>query len=230
MPFLFGDVNDATVRVLRRNGNVSEPNFEDWRTLRHSFAAMAQTQAGPTPVAFGGEVAMTQTALVSKEFFDIFPVQPAMGRGFRAEEQRQGAPRVALVSQRFWRTRLGGQPLDDLSIRNGANTYTVIGVAPEAFGGLMPAVTAQMWIPTAMVEHVEPLGNQRDLALAYSPGVAAPCLAIEADPDKAADYTARALEAEEFGDKALVVQLEDMIREEGAHAEETERMLRDWPL
>src|SRR5690606_18916287 len=31
-----------------------------------------------------------------------------------------------------------------------------------------------------------------DLALAYSPGVAAPCLAIEADPGKAADYTARA--------------------------------------
>ncbi|MBL1419581.1 MAG: NADP-dependent malic enzyme [Alphaproteobacteria bacterium] len=38
----------------------------------------------------------------------------------------------------------------------------------------------------------KPLGNQRDLALAYSPGVAAPCLEIEKDPMKAADYTARA--------------------------------------
>jgi malate dehydrogenase (oxaloacetate-decarboxylating)(NADP+) len=37
----------------------------------------------------------------------------------------------------------------------------------------------------------KPLGNQRDLALAYSPGVAAPCLAIRDDPDTAADYTAR---------------------------------------
>lgn len=37
----------------------------------------------------------------------------------------------------------------------------------------------------------KPLGNQRDLALAYSPGVAAPCLEIEKDPIKAADYTAR---------------------------------------
>ena len=34
--------------------------------------------------------------------------------------------------------------------------------------------------------------TQRDLALAYSPGVAAPCLEIAADPDKARDYTARA--------------------------------------
>ena len=37
----------------------------------------------------------------------------------------------------------------------------------------------------------KPLANQRDLALAYSPGVAFPCLAIAADPQAAAIYTAR---------------------------------------
>ncbi len=37
-----------------------------------------------------------------------------------------------------------------------------------------------------------PLDNQRDLALAYSPGVAAPCLAIHKDPNLAAQYTSRA--------------------------------------
>ena len=42
------------------------------------------------------------------------------------------------------------------------------------------------------IQPTKPLGNQRDLALAYSPGVAAPCLAIRDDPNAAADYTARA--------------------------------------
>ena len=42
------------------------------------------------------------------------------------------------------------------------------------------------------VQATKPLGNQRDLALAYSPGVAAPCKAIEADPSLAAAYTGRA--------------------------------------
>lgn len=42
------------------------------------------------------------------------------------------------------------------------------------------------------IQATKPLGNQRDLALAYSPGVAAPCLAIRDNPDMAADYTARA--------------------------------------
>src|SRR3982751_1933134 len=42
------------------------------------------------------------------------------------------------------------------------------------------------------IQATKPLGNQRDLALAYSPGVAAPCLAIHADPDKAPDSPSRA--------------------------------------
>ena len=41
------------------------------------------------------------------------------------------------------------------------------------------------------VEPTKRMVNQRDLALAYSPGVAAPCEEIAADPDKALDYTAR---------------------------------------
>ncbi len=44
------------------------------------------------------------------------------------------------------------------------------------------------------------------------------------------DYTERAREADAMGDKGLAVQLEDMIRDESAHSEETERILRDWPL
>jgi malate dehydrogenase (oxaloacetate-decarboxylating)(NADP+) len=42
------------------------------------------------------------------------------------------------------------------------------------------------------IEPTKRMETQRDLALAYSPGVAAPCLEIAADPDKARDYTARA--------------------------------------
>ncbi|MDO7833574.1 NADP-dependent malic enzyme [Sphingobium sp. HBC34] len=41
------------------------------------------------------------------------------------------------------------------------------------------------------IEPTKRMVNQRDLALAYSPGVAAPCEEIAADPDKAMDYTAR---------------------------------------
>jgi bacterioferritin len=53
---------------------------------------------------------------------------------------------------------------------------------------------------------------------------------LSAELQASKDYTKRALEAEEYGDKGLVVQLEDMVRDETGHSEETERILRDWPL
>lgn len=53
---------------------------------------------------------------------------------------------------------------------------------------------------------------------------------LKAERKATQDYTQRAKEAEAFGDKGLVVQLEDMVRDESGHSEETERLLRDWPL
>ena len=43
-------------------------------------------------------------------------------------------------------------------------------------------------------------------------------------------YTKRAQEAKAYGDKGLTVQLDDFIRDESSRLEETERILRDWPL
>ncbi len=53
---------------------------------------------------------------------------------------------------------------------------------------------------------------------------------LTAEMKAAKDYTQRAKEAEEYGDKGLMVQLEDMVRDESGHSEETARMLQDWPL
>lgn len=53
---------------------------------------------------------------------------------------------------------------------------------------------------------------------------------LVAERKATSDYTQRAKEADEMGDKGLAVQLEDMVRDESGHSEETERMLRDWPL
>lgn len=53
---------------------------------------------------------------------------------------------------------------------------------------------------------------------------------LAAEREAVERYTQRAREADEYGDKGLAVQLEDMVRDESSHAEETERMLTDWPL
>ena len=63
-------------------------------------------------------------------------------------------------------------------------------------------------------------------------GRTAPCVeaVLAAERQATKDYTQRAEEAAAYGDKGLTVQLEDMVLDESGHAEETERILRDWPL
>lgn len=53
---------------------------------------------------------------------------------------------------------------------------------------------------------------------------------LEAEKRAIKDYTERAKQADEFGDKGLSVTLEDIIKDESSHAEETSLILRDWPI
>ena len=53
---------------------------------------------------------------------------------------------------------------------------------------------------------------------------------LEAERGAVERYVQRAKDADAYGDKGLAVQLEDMVRDESSHAEETERILTDWPV
>lgn len=74
--------------------------------------------------------------------------------------------------------------------------------------------------PTTVAREVPAAKANRDMVEAVR----------EAEQRAVNDYTKRAKQAEAFGDKGLVVQLEDIVRDETGHLEETERLLRDWPL
>jgi bacterioferritin len=74
--------------------------------------------------------------------------------------------------------------------------------------------------PTTEPRSVPTAGTNREMLEAV----------LAAERQATSDYTQRAKVAEEFGDKGLAVQLEDMVRDESGHSEETERILRDWPV
>ncbi|MEJ2320416.1 MAG: ferritin-like domain-containing protein [Gemmatimonadales bacterium] len=74
--------------------------------------------------------------------------------------------------------------------------------------------------PTTVAEPVPPAATNKQMVEAV----------LAAERQAVVDYSERAEQAEAYGDKGLVVQLEDMVRDESTHAEETERILRDWPL
>jgi putative ABC transport system permease protein len=141
---------DSIVRLFQidsdgvRNGNVSEPNFVDWKEGTRSFSAMAETSFGPSPIVAGtGETTMTPGAMVSREFFDVMGVKPVVGRGFVADELTVGGRRAVIVSDGLWRARLNSASLAGLTIRINDAPYDVVGVMPPTFDY---PVTSQYWM------------------------------------------------------------------------------------
>ncbi|MBT8488681.1 MAG: ABC transporter permease, partial [Gemmatimonadetes bacterium] len=142
----------------------SYPNYLDYREQTQTLSGLAGYTNFFANLSIDGSSEIVIGELVTEDYFSVMGVQPVMGRTFVADEYAAtGAAPVAVVGHRFWQTRLGGDPsVLDRALRLNGITYSIIGVAPESFRGMFPAVTAQMWIPTAMVEEVEPLGNNRN--------------------------------------------------------------------
>jgi predicted permease len=142
--------SDRIVRLYQvgstgSRGNVSEPNFEDWKSGTRSFKAMAEVAAFVrVPVSTGGEQTMTPGATVSREFFEVMEARPVVGRGFLESERRVGAAPVAIVSHGFWQDRLGGGRLGDLTVQIDGALHQVVGVMAAEFD--YPLGT-DFWVP-----------------------------------------------------------------------------------
>ena len=74
--------------------------------------------------------------------------------------------------------------------------------------------------PTRRALPVPAAETNRDMLLAV----------LEGERRAVKAYTERSKEADLFGDRGLSLVLDDMVRDETTHLEETERMLRDWPI
>jgi predicted permease len=141
----------------------SYPNFVDYYEQTETLSGLMGYTNFFANLSIAGSSELVIGELVTRDYFQVLGVQPAMGRAFAPDEfVAVGAAPVAILSQPFWQTRFGADPnVVGETLRLNGITYTVVGVAPEGFGGMMPAVSAQMWVPITMVEEVEPMGNQR---------------------------------------------------------------------
>jgi len=131
-------------------GQVSDPNYEDWKAGTRSFSAMSQfADWGFTSVAGASEPVRVRVAVIGGDFLKILRVQPIRGRSFAAEEQRIGGAPAALVSERFWRRYLGERPdLSGTALTFEGSAYPVVGVLPATVD--FP-VGADLWIARELV-------------------------------------------------------------------------------
>ena len=148
----------------------SYPNFLDYKAQTETLSGMMAYTNFFANLSIEGSSELVVGEIVSEDYFSVLGIGMAQGRSFASDEfQAMGTAPVAVLSHGFWQTRFGGDPeILGRTFRMNGIVYTVVGVAPSSFGGMFPAVTAQMWIPLTMAEEVEPLGNNRSTGT--SPG------------------------------------------------------------
>ncbi len=116
------------------------------------FAALSRDDA--SELAFG--------EVVTANYFDVLGVRPVLGRAFLAEEDTVEKERpVVILSHGFWTRRYGADPAAvGKALRLRGMDFTIVGVAPRGFHGMTAGAAPDLWVPSAMVEEVEPVGMQ----------------------------------------------------------------------
>ena len=128
-------------------GDVAPVNYALLTSHNEVFASIAAI-TGMSATLNGDRPEKIQGRRVTHNFFDLLGVAPALGRGFRVDEDTPGAQRVAILSHGVWRDRFGGDPAivgRELLLDN--SRVIVIGVMPPGFQFLGGDVA--LWTPAA---------------------------------------------------------------------------------
>src|SRR5262245_1463902 len=120
------------------HGSTSWLDYRDIRDGSDAFAGVAGHSLMFANISRDGRSRLTMGEVVSANYFDVLGVAPARGRTFAAgEDTAEGANRLAVLSDAFWRREFGGDPTAvGRTLRVRGLDYTIIGVAPERFHGM----------------------------------------------------------------------------------------------
>ena len=148
--------SDRLVRVFR-----TSPHSRSWPHSQGNFFAhhdqndvfeqiAAYTSTRPNLADPGEPAERLQGLAVTADFFSALTVSPELGRTFTPEEHEPGNERVAVISDRFWWSRFGGDPnILERTLRLEGQDVKVIGVMPPSFEHPLLWGTIDLWRPLA---------------------------------------------------------------------------------
>jgi len=123
-------------------------SYAAWAGENEVLESVAAVAGYSVVLSWRGRPERITARRVTASFFDVLRSEPALGRIFRADEDRPGAERVAIISHGFWQRRFGGDStvigrqliLDDVP-------HVIVGVMGPEFQFLESYVSA--WVPAA---------------------------------------------------------------------------------
>jgi len=152
-PLPFPDA-DRLMRLGQKRPQTSQTfvapvRLMDWGRLNSSFQAISGYYAEDASEISGELPEKVKRAFAAPRFLEVLGVSPALGRGFRQEEEHFGGPNAVLISDRFWRRRFDARPgVLGQRLRFGQNSYEIIGVMPASFR--FPDRDVDLWFTSPM--------------------------------------------------------------------------------
>jgi predicted permease len=138
--FIWGTKDDSVRR------GISGLDLADWQAQNRSFESL-DAFLGQMPFTVGDSGDSVFGACVGPSVLPMLGVQPLLGRAFVAADATPGADTVAMVSEGFWRSKMGGSPSAIGSpLRLNGRPYEVVGITPAGF--FFPDTNSQILVST----------------------------------------------------------------------------------
>lgn len=157
-------------------GTVSYPAYLAMRDEATTFSDIAcWADLGEARPVILGELGFGTVQFVSGNFFRTMGVRAAVGRTIEPHDHPYPAwSPVAMISHRFWQRTFGGAAdVTSRTLRLNGRTFTIVGVMPEGFFGLDPAVSPDIVVSNGAVEVAAATQNPLQ-----NPGLWNPCRVV----------------------------------------------------
>lgn len=142
---------------------VAPANYFDWAKRSRSFEAMGALEGQAFRFTGEGEPEVAPGSVVTASLWRVLMTKPRLGRVFAESDDRVGAPKVAVISEGFWRRRFAGdESVVGRTIRLNDEPHTIVGVL--ARGSEPPATyrgrLGEVWTPLSSAYTAERLAER----------------------------------------------------------------------
>jgi predicted permease len=138
--------------------NTAPVRIEEWNEQSTAFAAITGYYRQDVSETSGDLPEKYRLANVAPRFLDVWRTEPLLGRAFTPEDSRAGTAPVAIVTHRFWTTKLKSDPdVLERTVRIGERAIPIVGVMPESFR--FPDRDVDIFTPTIYEPFVLQRGN-----------------------------------------------------------------------
>ena len=137
----------------------SYPDLLDFRAQNQVFSGMLAYSPSLAAVKLTDRSCLAMGETVTGNYFQLLGVHAIAGRTLLPDDDRPGAPRAVVISYRLWNREYAASPSAvGQSLRIHGQVYTIVGVAPKVFTGMVPLLAPEVWTPMAYVDEIEPGG------------------------------------------------------------------------